>query len=92
MRLIWGREDRILPPKYAEWLHARIPTAELHWVEGAGHLLQDDAPGQLSAYLTAGFPSDEGRVAGWLVTSLRAWSGTGRLLPGGLCTPDCLEP
>ncbi|WP_327295678.1 MULTISPECIES: alpha/beta fold hydrolase [unclassified Streptomyces] len=58
VRLIWGREDRILPPHYAEWLHARIPHAELHWIEGAGHLLQEDAPGQLSAFLNAGFPSD----------------------------------
>lgn len=58
VRIIWGREDRILPPKYAEWLHARIPHAELHWIDGAGHLLQEDAPGQLSAYLAAGFPSD----------------------------------
>ncbi|MFD0005027.1 alpha/beta fold hydrolase [Streptomyces sp. NPDC127178] len=58
VRLLWGREDRILPPKYAEWLHQRIPHAELHWIEGAGHLLQEDAPGQLSAHLTAGFPTD----------------------------------
>ncbi|NGO13194.1 alpha/beta fold hydrolase [Streptomyces sp. HC44] len=58
VRLIWGREDRILPPRYADWLHARIPHADLHWIEGAGHLLQEDAPGQLSDYLTAGFPSE----------------------------------
>ncbi|MFE7441185.1 alpha/beta fold hydrolase [Streptomyces chartreusis] len=57
VRLIWGREDRILPSQYATWLHERIPHAELHWVEGAGHLLQEDAPGQLSSFLTAGFPS-----------------------------------
>jgi pimeloyl-ACP methyl ester carboxylesterase len=59
VRLIWGREDRILPPRYADWLHAHIPHAELHWIEGAGHLLQEDAPGQLSAHLTAGFPPDK---------------------------------
>ncbi|WUO00283.1 hypothetical protein OHT51_02060 [Streptomyces sp. NBC_00299] len=58
VRLLWGREDRILPPKYAEWLHQRIPHAELHWIEGAGHRLQEDAPGQLLAHLTAGFPTD----------------------------------
>jgi len=58
VRVVWGREDRILPPEYAEWLHRHIPHAELHWVEGAGHLLQEDAAGQLTAYLTASFPSD----------------------------------
>ncbi|MFB4304594.1 alpha/beta fold hydrolase [Actinomadura sp. GTD37] len=53
VRLAWGREDRILPPPYAEWLHGKIPHAELHWIEGAGHLLQEDAPAQLMAHLTA---------------------------------------
>ncbi|MEV0620806.1 alpha/beta hydrolase [Nonomuraea sp. NPDC050404] len=64
VRLIWGREDRILPPKYAEWLHDRIPHAELHWIDGAGHLLQEDAPAQLMAHLTAPWP---GRAAGDMV-------------------------
>ncbi|MFV2179395.1 alpha/beta fold hydrolase [Actinomadura sp. LOL_016] len=57
VRIVWGREDRILPPQYAEWLHDRIPHAELHWIEGAGHLLQEDAPAQLTAHLVADFPS-----------------------------------
>lgn len=57
MRLIWGREDRILPPEYAEWLHDRIPHAELSWIEGAGHLLQEDTPAQLLAHVTADFPT-----------------------------------
>jgi pimeloyl-ACP methyl ester carboxylesterase len=52
MRIIWGREDRILPPEYAEWLHERVPHAELHWIDGAGHLLQEDAPARLLAHLT----------------------------------------
>jgi pimeloyl-ACP methyl ester carboxylesterase len=55
VRLIWGREDRILPPEYAEWLHDRVPHAELSWVEGAGHLLQEDAPAQLLGHLTSDF-------------------------------------
>ncbi|MBF8186938.1 alpha/beta hydrolase [Nonomuraea sp. K274] len=55
VRLLWGREDRILPPEYAEWLHEKIPHAELHWIEGAGHLLQEDAPARLMAHLTAKF-------------------------------------
>ncbi|MFI0404815.1 alpha/beta fold hydrolase [Actinomadura sp. 3N508] len=53
VRLIWGREDRILPPQYAEWLHEKIPHSELHWIKEAGHLLQEDAPAQLMAHLTA---------------------------------------
>jgi pimeloyl-ACP methyl ester carboxylesterase len=53
LQLVWGREDRILPPRYAEWLSDRVPHADLSWVDGAGHLLQEDAPGQLLARLTA---------------------------------------
>lgn len=54
---LWGREDRIFPPEYAEWLHERVPHAELHWIDDAGHLLQEDGPGQLLACLTSGFAS-----------------------------------
>jgi pimeloyl-ACP methyl ester carboxylesterase len=55
-RILWGTEDRILPPEYGQWLHDRIPHAELHWIQGAGHVLQEDAPAQLLAHLTTDFP------------------------------------
>jgi pimeloyl-ACP methyl ester carboxylesterase len=55
VHIIWGREDRILPPEYAEWLHDRVPHADLSWIEDAGHLLQEDAPAQLLSHLTADF-------------------------------------
>ncbi|NDL56312.1 alpha/beta fold hydrolase [Phytoactinopolyspora mesophila] len=58
VKLLWGREDRILPPEYGTWLHERIPHAELHWVADAGHLLQEDAPAQLLSHLLAGFAGD----------------------------------
>lgn len=54
-RIIWGREDRFLPPPFAERLHALIPHSELHWIEGAGHTVQEDAPAQLLALLTRDF-------------------------------------
>lgn len=54
VKLLWGCDDRILPPEYGTWLHARIPHAELHWIDDAGHLLQEDAPAQLLAHLRAG--------------------------------------
>lgn len=60
VKLLWGREDRILPPEYGTWLHERIPHAELHWVADAGHLLQEDAPAQLLSHLLAGFASEHG--------------------------------
>lgn len=51
VKVLWGCDDRILPPEYGTWLHERIPHAELHWIDGAGHLLQEDAPAQLLAHL-----------------------------------------
>ncbi len=56
VRLLWGRHDRILPPEYGTWLHERIPHSELHWIDNAGHLLQEDAPAQLTAHLLGDFP------------------------------------
>ncbi|GGU82779.1 hypothetical protein GCM10010498_45980 [Streptomyces cavourensis] len=54
-RIIWGREGRFLPPHFGEQLHALIPGSELHWVEGAGHAIQEDAPAQLLVLLTREF-------------------------------------
>ncbi|MFF7941539.1 alpha/beta fold hydrolase [Nocardia gamkensis] len=51
VRLLWGRQDRILPPEYGHWLHEHIPQAPLYWIEDAGHLLQEDAPTRLLAHL-----------------------------------------
>lgn len=53
VRLLWGREDRILPPEHGRWLHERLPGTELHWIDDAGHLLQEDAPARLLAHLLA---------------------------------------
>jgi pimeloyl-ACP methyl ester carboxylesterase len=57
VRLLWGRHDRILPPEYGTWLHERIPGSELTWIDDAGHLLQEDAPAQLTAHLLRGVPT-----------------------------------
>lgn len=56
VRLLWGRHDRILPPEYGTWLHERIPHSQLHWIDDAGHLLQEDAPAQLIAHLLSDAP------------------------------------
>lgn len=56
VRLLWGRHDRILPPEYGTWLHERIPHSTLHWVDDAGHLLQEDAPARLTRTSSAEAP------------------------------------
>ncbi|MDW8479509.1 MAG: alpha/beta hydrolase [Xanthomonadales bacterium] len=35
--LIWGRQDRWVPPAVAERFRARHPEARLAWIEEAGH-------------------------------------------------------
>ncbi len=47
----WGTEDAWLPPEKGARLAASLPGSELHWLEGSGHLAQEDAPAQLTARL-----------------------------------------
>lgn len=54
VRLLWGREDRILPIPYGEWLRDRIRHTSMQWIDGAGHLLQEDAPAQLLSAILDG--------------------------------------
>ncbi|MEU2792923.1 alpha/beta hydrolase [Streptomyces sp. NPDC007100] len=49
----WGTDDVWLPVKWGHDLAAAIPGARLHLFEGAGHLVQEDAPAELAAVLGA---------------------------------------
>jgi pimeloyl-ACP methyl ester carboxylesterase len=51
--LLWGRDDQILPAPYGEWIEQRVRNRGLTWIDGAGHLLPEDAPAQLIEQLTA---------------------------------------
>ncbi|WBB63946.1 alpha/beta fold hydrolase [Streptomyces sp. WMMC500] len=47
----WGTEDTWIPVAKAHELAALIPHARLELFEGAGHLVQEDAPAELTAVL-----------------------------------------
>ena len=47
----WGVEDDWIPLDRGRALAAAIPTARLHEIPGAGHLVQEDAPAELTAAL-----------------------------------------
>ncbi|MDI3386123.1 alpha/beta hydrolase [Streptomyces sp. B-S-A8] len=47
----WGTDDTWIPVAKGHELAAAIPGAELRLIEGAGHLVQEDAPAQLTAEL-----------------------------------------
>ena len=42
--VIWGREDRFIPPPYAERFAELLPEAKLAFVEEAGHMLPYEKP------------------------------------------------
>jgi pimeloyl-ACP methyl ester carboxylesterase len=46
--VIGGREDRMTPPNFAEYLHAHLPASRLVWVEGAGHMVHAERPRQVN--------------------------------------------
>ena len=37
--LVWGREDKLMPPVYAERWQQLVPGAELHVLDEAGHMV-----------------------------------------------------
>ena len=63
---ICGEEDQLTPPKYAEFLAAKIPGARLLLVEEAGHFVQLEQPAIVNAGIREflGSLSLGGRVQG----------------------------
>jgi pimeloyl-ACP methyl ester carboxylesterase len=51
--LIWGSEDRVFPPAYAEAWSALLPDARIVLVEGAGHLPQAEQPERFAELVDA---------------------------------------
>ncbi|HEY7124388.1 MAG TPA: alpha/beta hydrolase [Ktedonobacterales bacterium] len=47
--VVCGEEDRMTPPKYAEYLRAHLPHATLRMIPGAGHDVMRDQPDGLNA-------------------------------------------
>ena len=42
--LVWGRQDRLIPPAYAARWQELVPRARLVWIDAAGHMLQAEQP------------------------------------------------
>jgi pimeloyl-ACP methyl ester carboxylesterase len=57
VRILWGTDDAWIPVGIAHKLHGSIPDSSLSLIEGAGHLMQYDAPvplaDEIRAWLTA---------------------------------------
>lgn len=46
--LIWGREDHVIPPPYAERLQGALPDNRLEWIEDCGHAPQEERPAEFN--------------------------------------------
>ncbi len=51
--LIWGRQDGLLPQRYAETLRSRLPDATLELIDHAAHIPHRQAPAEFSRLLLA---------------------------------------
>ncbi|GAA0561426.1 alpha/beta fold hydrolase [Actinomadura livida] len=51
--ICWGASDTWIPVAKAHELATLVPGARLRLIDGAGHLVQEDAPAELTAVLTA---------------------------------------
>lgn len=47
----WGADDTWIPAERGRELAGRVPGARLELIGGAGHLVQEDAPGELTALI-----------------------------------------
>jgi pimeloyl-ACP methyl ester carboxylesterase len=51
--VLCGRADRITPPEHSEELAALIPSAQLEWIETAGHMTPIEQPARVAALVGA---------------------------------------
>lgn len=51
--IIWGKEDRILPVRQANFLMQHLPQADLHILEEVGHAPQEEAPDAVNEIIIA---------------------------------------
>lgn len=49
--VITGAEDRMTPPRYAQFLADSLPNAEMHLVSGAGHMVMLEKPQEVTLLL-----------------------------------------
>ncbi|MEU7578372.1 alpha/beta hydrolase [Streptomyces sp. NPDC041068] len=61
--ICWGTDDTWIPVARGHELHKAIPGSELRLIEGAGHLVQEDAPAELTGELSRFLRRDPLRTA-----------------------------
>ena len=51
--ILWGTEDRVIPPDNANTFHEMIPGAELQIFDDVGHLPMEEAPARTAVAIEA---------------------------------------
>jgi pimeloyl-ACP methyl ester carboxylesterase len=50
--IVQGRNDQVVPPANAEFLHDRLPHSRVDFIEGAGHFCWEEKPDEYAALVT----------------------------------------
>jgi pimeloyl-ACP methyl ester carboxylesterase len=53
--IVWGRQDRIIPIKIGDKLHAAIKSSTIVFVDASGHVPQEEQPEETMRYITEFF-------------------------------------
>ncbi|HLT41591.1 MAG TPA: alpha/beta hydrolase, partial [Sphingobacteriaceae bacterium] len=51
--IIWGKDDKVTPPRVAEQFHELLSNSELHWVDKCGHAPMMERPKEFNVLLQA---------------------------------------
>jgi pimeloyl-ACP methyl ester carboxylesterase/ketosteroid isomerase-like protein len=51
--IIWGAEDRVIPPHNAQTFHEMVPNSTLQMFDGVGHLPMEEAPERTAVAIDA---------------------------------------
>jgi pimeloyl-ACP methyl ester carboxylesterase len=49
--IIWGKDDKVTPPRVAEQFHELLTNSELHWVDKCGHAPMMERPEEFNILL-----------------------------------------
>lgn len=49
--IIWGKDDKVTPPRVAEQFHELLSNSELHWVDKCGHAPMMERPKEFNVIL-----------------------------------------
>ena len=51
--IVWGKNDKVTPPRVAEQFNDLLPNSELHWVDFCGHAPMMERPEEFNVILQA---------------------------------------